>query len=224
MTKKFDYEPLTLPKLNRIHKNGMRFYQEDNPQEFQTFISITTVTSFFNRQIFAKWRKKIGEKKATEITEKAAARGTDFHTLNENYLLGTDPPEVSEMGEKLFGIAKPALDKIGKIYGIELRMFSRPLGVAGTADLIAEYERELAIIDYKSSEKPKPREWLEHYFVQAAAYSCMLYELTGLMAKKLVIIMACENGELVIYEERDMEKYIKLLIKYIKHFVENNAV
>lgn len=224
MTKQFVYEPLTLPKLKRIHKDGMRFYQEEEPDELQTFVSITTVTSFFNREIFANWRKKVGEAKANEITQRATSRGTDFHTLNENYLLGTDPPEVSDIAQKLFEIAKPALERIGKIYGIELGMFSRSLGVAGTSDLVADFDDELSIIDYKSAEKPKPREWLEHYFVQAAAYSCMLYELTGMRAKKLVIIMACENGELVVYEERDMEKYIKLLIKYIKHFVKCNTV
>ena len=31
----------------------------------------------------------------------------------------------------------------------------------------------------------------------------MYYELTGTPVKKLVIIMACENGECVVYEERD---------------------
>ena len=30
--------------------------------------------------------------------------------------------------------------------------------------------------------------------------------------------MACENGKLVVYEERDLEKYMKLVIKYIKKF------
>ena len=35
------------------------------------------------------------------------------------------------------------------------------------------------------------------------AYGCMLYELTGISVKKLVIIMACENGECVVYEEYD---------------------
>ena len=51
------------------------------------------------------------------------------------------------------------------------------------------------------------------------AYGCMLYELTGISVKKLVIIMACENGECVVYEERDKSKYIKLLSKYIRKFV-----
>ena len=77
----------------------------------------------------------------------------------------------------------------------------------------------MAVIDFKTSKKPKPVEWIEHYFVQAVAYACMLYELTGISVKKLVILMACENGECVVYEEYDKQKYIKLLIKYIREFV-----
>jgi genome maintenance exonuclease 1 len=49
-------------------------------------------------------------------------------------------------------------------------------------------------------------------------YGMALFERTGLQVKKLVIIMACENGELVVYEERDLAKYMKLVIKYIKKF------
>jgi genome maintenance exonuclease 1 len=49
----------------------------------------------------------------------------------------------------------------------------------------------------------------------------MLYELTGISVKKFVIIMSCEDGDCVVYEEYDKEKYIKLLVKYIKKFVED---
>jgi genome maintenance exonuclease 1 len=124
----------------------------------------------------------------------------------------------------LFSIAKPYLNNINKIHALENSLYSRVLGVAGTVDCIAEYSgesgiSELAIIDFKTSKKPKPREWIEHYFVQCAAYSCMLYELTGIMVKKFVIIMSCENGECVVYEEYDKGKYIKLLTEYIREFV-----
>ena len=105
------------------------------------------------------------------------------------------------------------------IHALEGSLYSKELGIAGTVDCIAEYDGELAIIDFKTSKKPKPRKWVEHYFVQCMAYGCMLYELTGISVKKLVIIMACENGECVIYEEYDKAKYIKLLSKYIRKFV-----
>ena len=99
-------------------------------------------------------------------------------------------------------------------------LFSYQLGVAGTPDCIAEYEGELAIIDFKTSKKPKPEEWIEHYYVQCAAYACMLYEMTGIMVKKFVIIMSCEDGECKVYEQYDKRKYINLLSEYIREFIE----
>ena len=46
-----------------------------------------------------------------------------------------------------------------------------------------------------------------------------LYEMTGIQVKKLVIIMACEDGECAVYKERDLDKYMKLVVKYIRKFV-----
>ena len=100
-------------------------------------------------------------------------------------------------------------------------LYSKQLGIEGTVDCIAEYDGELSIIDFKTSQKPKPREWIEHYFVQAMAYGCMLYEMKNIPVKKLVIIMACENGECVVYEEHNKKKYIKLLNQYIRKFIQD---
>jgi genome maintenance exonuclease 1 len=219
---KFEHCILDLPKLERIDKNGTRYYKVTGSDVEQLFVSITSVTSFFNREIFKRWRKKVGEVEANRITSRATSRGTDTHTLIEAYTLNEELPEVQELAHQLFETAKPALDRIGKIYGMELAMYSTTLGLAGTVDCIAEFDGDLAIIDYKTSEKPKKREWIDHYFVQAMAYGMMLYELTGLSIKKLVIIMTCENGELEVYEERDLAKYMKLVVKYVKHFVKEN--
>ena len=163
--------------------------------------------------------KKVGEEKANRITKRATSRGTDMHTLTEYYLKNEELPEVQPISNFLFKISKEKLNLINNIYALEGSLYSKQLGVAGTVDCIAEYDGELAIIDFKTSAKPKPREWIEHYFVQCMAYGCMLYELTGISVKKLVIIMACENGECVVYEERDKSKYIKLLTEYIGEFV-----
>jgi len=48
--------------------------------------SITSVTSFYNRQIFINWRKRIGIEEANRITKKATTRGTDFHEAVEVYM------------------------------------------------------------------------------------------------------------------------------------------
>ena len=216
----FNHVDLNLPCLERETIDGVRYYRIPDGDELLKFVSITSVTSHKNRQFFADWRKKIGEEKADRITKAATSRGTDMHTLVEHHLLNHETlPEVQPLSQFLFKIAKPELNKINNIHALESSLYSKYLGVAGTVDCIAEYNGELAIIDFKTSAKPKPKEWIEHYFVQAVAYACMLYELTGISVKKLVILMACENGECVVYEEYDKQKYIKLLVQYIREFV-----
>ena len=219
----FDHVELDLPKLNRETIDGVRYYSVpgDEEGELMKLVSITSVTSHFNKEIFVKWRKRVGNEEADRVTKLATGRGTDMHTLTEYYLKNENLPEVRPISDFLFKISKGHLNKINNIYALEGPLYSKELGLAGTVDCIAEYDGELAIIDFKTSKKPKPRNWIEHYFVQCMAYGCMLYEMTGISIKKLVIIMACENGECVIYEERDKAKYIKLLGEYINKFVKD---
>jgi genome maintenance exonuclease 1 len=198
----FNHVECDLPKLNRETIDGVRYYKVPNGDELINLVSITSVTSHKNKDFFANWRKKIGAEKADRITRQATSRGTDMHTLTECHLKNLElPKDVLPISDMLFRIAKKEIDNINNIHALEESLYSLHLGVAGTVDCIAEYNGELAIIDFKTSKKPKPREWIEHYFVQAAAYACMFYELTGIPVKKLVILMACENGECVVYEE-----------------------
>ena len=215
----FNHLECELPKLDRETVDGVRYYKVPDNDELLKLVSITSVTSHFNKEIFANWRKKVGNEEADKITKAATRRGTDMHTLTEYYLKNDNLPDVPPISEFLFKIAKPKLNLINSIYTLEGSLYSKQLGIAGTVDCIAEYNGELSIIDFKTSKKPKPREWVEHYFVQAMAYGCMFYELTGISIKKLVIIMACENGECIVYEEYDKTKYIKLLTEYIRKFV-----
>jgi genome maintenance exonuclease 1 len=184
-------------------------------------VSITSVTSHFNKHVFVEWRKKVGDAEANRITKRATTRGTATHELIEKYLLNEEVVMDNPSTKMLFTQSKKVLQNINNIYALEKSLYSNELGVAGTVDCIAEYNGELSIIDFKTAAKPKPREWIENYFVQAAAYACMFYELTDIPVKKLVILMTCENGEVTVYEEYDKMKYMKLLVKYIEKFVED---
>jgi genome maintenance exonuclease 1 len=218
----FTHVDLRLPNLQRETIDGVRYYKVPDNNELIKLVSITSVTSHKNKKFFAQWRKRVGEETADKITRQATSRGTDMHSLVENYLYNIpELPKVQPLSDYLFKIARPELDKINNIYALEGSLYSKVLGIAGTVDCIAEYNGELAIIDFKTSKKPKPVDWIEHYFVQCMAYGCMLYELTGISIKKLVIIMSCENGECVVYEEYDKAKYIKLLTEYIREFVQS---
>jgi len=215
----FNHVDVTLPRLERETIDGVRYYKVPNGEDLLKLVSITSVTSHYNREKFAKWRKKIGDAEANKITARATSRGTDMHTLTEHYLKNEELPVVQPLSDLLFKIAKPTLNKIDNIHSLEGALYSKELGVAGTVDCIAEYEGELSVIDFKTSKAPKPRKWIDGYFVQAAAYACMYYELTGTPVKKLVIIMACEDGTCEVYEERDKLKYMRLLVTYIRTFL-----
>ena len=170
----FNHVDLDLPSLDRETIDGVRYY--DIPGESK-LVSITSITSWINREIFRSWRARVGNEEADKVTKAATSRGTDMHTLTENYLLNEELPTVQPLSEFLFKQSKPQLDLINNIHAIEKPLYSLRLGVAGTVDCIAEYEGELAVIDFKTSKKPKPRKWIDHYFVQCAAYACMLYEI-----------------------------------------------
>ena len=212
----FTHIECELPKLKRQNIDGARYYTVNG----RPMVSITSVTSHWNKQIFVDWRKRIGEAEANRITRRATSRGTATHSLIENHLLNKEVEFDKPSPKMLFLQSKETLKNINNIYALEESLYSEELGVAGTVDCIAEYNGELSIIDFKTAEKPKPRDWIENYFVQAAAYACMFFERTGIPVKKLVIIMTCENGEVTVYEEYDKIKYMKKLVLYIQKFVE----
>ena len=215
----FNHVELNLCPLERENIDGARYYKIPDFEEYVKLVSITSIISHINREFFDNWRKRVGVAEADKITRQATSRGTDMHTLCECHLMNRDLPPVQPLSEYLFKQAKPQLSQIDNIHAIEGPLYSRYLGVAGTVDCIGEYNGELAIIDFKTSKKPKKREWIDGYFVQCAAYACMLHEMKDIQVKKFVIIMSCENGEVEVYEEYDKKRYIKLLDKYIRKYI-----
>ena len=210
-----DIDKSVLPTAKGKKQGKYRFYNIGDIN----YPSVTSVLGVRKKVELQQWRDRIGENVANWEMGRAARRGTATHNLIENYIKGEPLTEKSVLPLGLFKLMKPYVDKIENIHCLETVLYSSKYKLAGQVDCIAEYNNELAIIDFKTSKKPKPREWVEHYFVQCMAYGCMLYEITGISVKKLVIIMACENGECVVYEEYNKQKYIKLLKQYIEKFV-----
>ncbi len=96
-------------------------------------------------------------------------------------------------------------------------MFSDSLKVAGRVDLIAEYNKKLSVIDFKGSNREKKEEWVQHYLMQATAYAIMYYELTGLVVKQIIIMIAVDDGSIQLFTKNPSD-YILPLQKEIKKF------
>ena len=112
------------------------------------------------------------------------------------------------------------LKNIDNIHSLEGSLYSKQLGIAGTVDCIAEYNGELSIIDFKTSATPKREEYLYDYFVQETAYACMLQELYDVSVKKIVTIVACENGETQVKVLPPKKEYFITLMGYISEYQE----
>jgi len=208
-------------ELEKKETPGCRLYQLPNGNWVP---SITSVTSFYNREVFVNWRKRVGIEEANRITKKATSRGTDFHEAVQEYLENkeVDWGNYQPLTQFMFHHLKPELDKINNIHAIERTLYSEYLGLAGRVDCIAEYDGELAVIDFKTSTKIKPEKWVENYFVQEMFYASAYYELTEIPVKKLITLMVTPEGEVKVFDKRNKEDYIKLLVRYIKKFVSNN--
>ena len=102
----FEHVDLNLPKLSRETIDGVRYYSVPDEDELLKLVSITSITSHFNKQIFLDWRKRVGNEKADKITKAATTRGTDMHSLTEHYLNNEDLPKVPPISDFLFKISK----------------------------------------------------------------------------------------------------------------------
>ena len=187
--------------------------------------SVTTVIGHSKKKSIMEWRNRVGEEEANAISKRASTRGNKCHKLCELYLenksLSKYKDDPLSMG--LFYQIKPYLDSIDNIHALEAPLCSSLLKMAGRVDCIAEYNGELAIIDFKTSTKYKREEWIHDYFAQETAYAIMFQELTGLIPKKLVTIIACETGEPQIFEIYDTIKYARKLKEYIDAYRRDNG-
>ena len=68
----FNHVDIDLPKLERETIDGVRYYSVPDEDELIKLVSITSITSHFNKEIFINWRKKVGDEEANRITKAAA--------------------------------------------------------------------------------------------------------------------------------------------------------
>ena len=224
--KLFDHVDVIKDPIDMKTKNidGRRYYVTPSGGKYP---SITTVISNNSRKQagLARWRNRVGKDKAQAITTRSASRGTRFHLLTEDYInnvLDLDKYKDQPLPVAMFHSARSTLDNINKVYLQEAALYSDYLELAGRVDCIAEYNNELAVIDFKTAAKPKKEEHLYDYYVQETGYACMLQELYGISVKKLVTILVCENGDVQVSSVPPKKEYLVRLQEYIAEYKEKN--
>jgi genome maintenance exonuclease 1 len=218
--KQFEYELLEFAELQRID-GPIRLYETP---EGKRYPSVTTVLGkMMDKSALETWRKRVGEEEASRVSARASTRGTNVHTMCENYVLGNDIDTSMPHNMMMFNQIKKVLDeKVDMVRATECTLFSDHLKLAGSCDLIANYDGRLSIIDYKTSAKRKRKDWIEGYFLQASLYSYMLWEMTDILVKDIVIIIGVDDSlESQIFIERPqryLEKAVDLVRSYHKMY------
>ena len=185
------------PASTRSLIQGNRHY--DVNQEMLP--SVTTILaetqSIEKRQSLAKWRQKIGENVANKYVEEAARRGTALHEYLEYYLRNEKILDFSDEGQAARSMGQAIIDQglhdLSEIWGSEVTLFYPGL-YAGQTDLCGVYQNRESIVDFKQTNKPKRKEWIEDYFLQLAAYAMAHDIIYNTCVEQGVILMCSKDG------------------------------
>ena len=149
------------------------------------------------RQRLAEWRRKVGENVAERYKEEAASRGRAMHEFLEYYLQDKKILDLSDEGQAARSMGQAIIDQgfkdLGEIWGSEVTLFYPGL-YAGQTDLCGIYQNRESIVDFKQTNKPKRKEWIEAYFLQLAAYAMAHDIIYNTCVEQGVILMCSKDG------------------------------
>lgn len=190
--------PYNYTPLSRESVDGKRHYCLPDGTKVPSVTTILDNTKpQEKRQALANWRKSVGEQRAQQITTEAANRGTRMHAYLEHYIMSRDMkplPSNTFAHPSWFMAAEvilQGLTHVDEFWGSEVPLYYSGL-YAGTTDCIGLWKGRPAILDFKQSNKPKKREWIEDYFLQLAAYAQAHNHTYGTDIRDGVILMAVQ--------------------------------
>ena len=195
-------ERYTYTKLTRDESSGKRLYATPDGHKVPSVTTILDKTKPAESRIaLANWRKAVGEAKAQQITTEAANRGTRMHTYLENFIKGETLKESvsNPYAQQSLVMAKKVIAEgmihVDEVWGSEVPLYFPEL-YAGTTDCVGIHKGEQSILDFKQTNKPKKREFIDDYFIQLTAYAMAHNEVHGTNIRKGVILMCVKPEEI----------------------------
>lgn len=226
--------------------NGTGRYYIVDPSTGLSLPSVTTILGETSDKSGLKnWIDRVGQENADKISAFSANRGTYMHSLHENYInckylesienplqesfirsrkeCSNLTPDEIECGKNLFFNFLNNSEFYSSISSVIFQ--EKPVwstlggGYAGRLDLaINGLNNRPKMIDFKTSRKPKKREWIEGYFKQISAYSIAMYQRYGIMVESAEIWISCETGEVQKFE-LTLEEIKYWFTEFQKHVV-----
>ena len=220
--KRFEY-----PKSTRALIDGKRHYDVGTNEKLPSVTTILQATqSEEKKQKLAEWRARQGAQAADRIKDIAALRGTSMHTYLEGYITDHRPLDLTALGREAGRMAdvviRSGLGDLEEVWGTEVTLYYPGL-YAGATDVVGIYNGRESIIDFKQTNKPKRREWIDDYFTQLAAYAMAHNYVYETAIQQGVILMCSKDGFFQKFEVSDHEfqGYMHTFLKKIDQYYEN---
>ena len=212
------------PKSTRSTIDGQRHYDLGEAK----LPSVTTILSATQpeekRKSLEAWRQRVGADEAARIVNNSATRGTAMHTIIQSFVDGQYHLDLTDVGRNAHNMAQTIIDKglkdkVTEYYGMEAVLYYPDL-YAGATDFIAVHNGKDSIIDFKQSNKPKKKEWIQDYFMQLAAYGMAHDHVYGTKIEKGIIMMCTPDNfyQEFIIEGSEYRKYKHDFLKKIDQY------
>ncbi len=164
--------------------------------------SLPSVTSILgktkDKSFLKQWRARVGEKNAEKIIADSAQIGTALHLYIEHYVNEHAYKDLTDIGIQAGKMAQVIIDhdqglkKVSEVWGSEVHLYY-PGKYAGTTDMIGVYDGRPTIIDFKQTNRPKKREWVQDYLMQLAAYAMAHNKLFDTEIDQGVVLMCSRD-------------------------------
>ena len=220
------------PPSTRSTTDGIRTYDigKEKLPSVTTILSATQTEE--KKASLARWQAKVGKNEATRVKQQAASRGSNMHLFLEKFILGQGHDDLTEEGKTAKSMAQTVIDKglgdLQEIWGSEVTLWYPDL-YAGATDLVGVYDYEDSIIDFKQSNKPKRREWIDDYFMQLAAYAMAHNQIYDTQISQGVILMCTPDNYFQKFQIKGKEfkeykyKFLERVDKYYREVhIQNN--
>ena len=195
---KYDYH-----KVKQINLDGKRLYEAPDGTKTPSVTTILGKTKDMTH--LNAWKKRVGEANAQRIVTEASGVGTAMHNNLERFLIGEERKpgnnhvhvQANKMADE---IINNALVDVDEIWGIEQALYYPEL-YSGTCDVVGQYKGQPCIMDFKQTNKPKKKEWVDDYYMQLAAYAMAHNSVYGTDIKEGHIFMCSRELQ---YQQFDL--------------------
>lgn len=203
-------------------KTGKRVYQTPDGEKLPSVTTILSSTKDMTH--LNEWKKRIGEEKANQITREAAGVGTAMHSNLEKFIVGVqrqpgNNPVHVQANKMADIIIENGLSKVKEVWAMEQSLYFPGL-YSGTTDLVAVYNDNLSVCDYKQTNKPKKEEWIEDYKLQLVAYIMAHNEVYGTDIKEGHVFMCSRDLQYQQFDlwPDDFNKYQDMWLQKIEQY------